>query len=1127
MNDGNRTTMNRPLDDSAARRLAIDPSRSVLVQAPAGSGKTTLLVQRFLRLLAVADAPEQVLAITFTKKAAQSMRERILRFLRMESAPAEAHDVGTWEDAQAIRDRINEWGVLRNPARLKIMTIDSFCARLVKQMPILSGLGKMPALSTHPHALYREAARRTLAAAPDDAELSRDVDTLLRWRDNDIHAVESLIAALTPKREQWMRALGAAGRPDRDELEFVLAEMVGEALDESADCVDAALQSRGSSLDELFALASFAASQIKDDASPVHACAGMLSTPARTPEHLAAWRGACGMLLTAAGKLRSRVTVRDGFPAKMTETERMKELLPELQDCADLEASLATLAALPDPVYDEDSWSALEAVVGVLQRAALELEIVFSEYGRVDFSGVASAALRGLGSADDPTDLALYLDNRIHHILMDECQDANQLQMLLLERMTAGWLPEDGRSLFLVGDPMQSIYRFRQAQVGLFIKARDEGVGPVKLEFAQLTRNFRSQMEIVDWVNEHVGPAFPASDDQALGQVQYAESAAARPAGGQVVLELGVNRDRGEEAERLTDHIEQALANHGPDFEVAVLVRSRSHLDHLLPVFRRRGLAFSSLQLDRLAERPAVQDLHALTRALWHLHDRAAWLALLRAPWCGLDLADLHAIAQACPSGSLLETLQAAGDIPGLSAGAVDRLDHLASVLTGSISLLGRVPFRDVVEGAWTSLGGSEIYASPDALRDVYRYLALLETFVEGGRLIDWTAFEVALDELRSESSHEKAQVNVMTIHESKGLEFDMVVLPGLDRYPRGVEPQLIEWLSLPADGRERLLVAPMRSSRASSNDNLTGFIRSTDAVMESAERKRLLYVATTRAKKILVVSASAQSRGNNLQHHPKSMLADLWDTIVGHFDDADVPEAKTVFDSNRDLDQRLRRVPDGWRPARHEPVAWESAVTHYDADSAMEYDWGSSLARKAGRALHRVLEAIGRRGIDQLTDDELSSIRSRIPLLLQREGVCTKGDLTRFTNRINKALDDTLADKDGRWVLSAHEDAACELPVSGFIDGEFVQIVVDRTFVVDGERWIIDWKSGGHMAGNLDAFLANEAERHKAQLKRYGRLFEQMEGRAPRLALYLPACAAMVEVKTGRRGAKDLAAAS
>jgi len=114
---------------------------------------------------------------------------------------------------------------------------------------------------------------------------------------------------------------------------------------------------------------------------------------------------------------------------------------------------------------------------------------------------VAHAAVHALGAADDPSELLLSLDARVSHILVDEFQDTSVSQWELLERLTSGWEAGDGRSVFLVGDPMQSIYRFREAEVGLFLHARHAGLGSVALESLTLTTNFRSQAGVVDWVN--------------------------------------------------------------------------------------------------------------------------------------------------------------------------------------------------------------------------------------------------------------------------------------------------------------------------------------------------------------------------------------------------------------------------------------------------------------------------------------------------------------------------------------------------------------------------------------------------------------------------------------------------
>src|SRR5690606_32824977 len=148
------------------------------------------------------------------------------------------------------------------------------------------------------------------------------------------------------------------------------------------------------------------------------------------------------------------------------------------------------------------------AMLSALRAAAGQLRLVFDERGQVDFAALSEAALKALGEEERPTDLALALDGRIEHLLVDEFQDTSHSQMRLLEKLTLGWTPGDGRTVFLVGDPMQSIYRFREAEVGLFLHAKEKGLGNIALESLNLTDNFRSQANIFDWVNSTFQPLF-------------------------------------------------------------------------------------------------------------------------------------------------------------------------------------------------------------------------------------------------------------------------------------------------------------------------------------------------------------------------------------------------------------------------------------------------------------------------------------------------------------------------------------------------------------------------------------------------------------------------------------------
>src|SRR6185436_15560804 len=218
--------------------------------------------------------------------------------------------------------------------------------------------------------------------------------------------------------------------------------------------------------------------------------------------------------------------------------DRLRALLEELAGNEALLAALQAVSTLPDARYTESQWQSLAALKIVLVRLAAELKVVFAERRAVDFVELALAAQRALGAVDAPSELLLALDRRIQHLLVDEFQDTSQSQRRLLELLTAGWQPDDGRTLFLVGDPMQSIYRFRDADMSLFLAAQQSGIGDVSLEPLALTRNFRSAPAIVSWVNATFTHVFPKVDQIAAGAAAFRESVAARAAAAETAVHL-------------------------------------------------------------------------------------------------------------------------------------------------------------------------------------------------------------------------------------------------------------------------------------------------------------------------------------------------------------------------------------------------------------------------------------------------------------------------------------------------------------------------------------------------------------------------------------------------------------
>ena len=1099
------------MSDQQARRLAVDPSRSVIVQAPAGSGKTTLLVERYLALLAVVDEPEQILAMTFTRKAAGEMRQRILQYLTPEFESAAAHEQAALANARAVAAKVAAWNLRDNPQRMQIRTIDSFNHRLARAMPVATALGPVPTPADENQGLYELAAQRTLQSRDTGPEFQDALSELLTWLDHRVPAVEDLLVSMLKRREQWLpwfRDGLTQTDKQRRALEQAMTERLSEVLAETLAQVNEALARCGVEPRVLMTLSQRAA-----EAAP-EAGVAIDQWPQADPASLADWRALSQLLVTTSGALRKTVNKNQGFAPDNKDKPAMMGILEALQAVPELGPALQQAAQLPEGRYSDAQWSVLQAMITVLTQAVQQLKLVFAEQGVSDFIEVAEAAQRGLGEVDAPTDLALSLDCRIEHILVDEYQDTNWTQFNLLQRLVAGWQPGDGRSLFVVGDPMQSIYRFREAEVGLFIRTRDQGINGLKLEPLQLTNNFRSKSEIIHWVNQRLGSIFPEIENIPAGAVRYAPSTATQGEGGSV-LTLAAS-DGQHEAARITAHLEQVLADH-PDenFKVAIIVRARTHLADILPALQARGLRYRAVKLDPLTTRPIVQDLLALTRAVLDPADPTAWLSVLRAPWCGLDLAALLTVAEAAEGVLSLSALDA------LSNADRARAEPVVQVLLDAQSLWRRRPLRDVVEGAWRCLGGAALCQRPETdQRDAANYLDQLEAAELGAGLADWDQFVTSLDQALTEGdpAAEGVRIEVLTIHAAKGLEWDVVVLPQLHKGPRQSDTDLVYWLPfVSAAGQARLLLGPQRAATDRQHSPLVQWIKREQSQREAYERLRMLYVATTRAQQQLVLSACIDPELAD-QAKPKtpragSLLADLWPVMAEAWlaasaapqaDDTTVSSAQTTG---------LRRVVEGWRTEIGEAVAWSPDLPAHQRIVEVEFNWAGLEARRIGTALHRLLERIGRIGVERVDAAEQAALLSRVPVLLG--GLGSAGEQRQQSMAIiERALNDTLNSDVGRWVLSgAHQHAACELSVSGKLDGEWVNVIIDRTFVDDdGTRWIVDYKSGYHAGGNLEGFIEEEQARYSDQLDRYRRLFEQLESRPVRCALYLPRHGRLVE---------------
>ncbi|MBM3357087.1 MAG: DNA helicase UvrD [Betaproteobacteria bacterium] len=1112
--------------DALARRASLDLARSFIVQAPAGSGKTELLIQRYLALLAHVDSPEEIVAITFTRKAAAEMRARVLEALAGGEAadpPAEPHRRVTWDLAREARARdvAAGWNLAESPNRLRVQTIDSLCHWLTLQLPLLSGFGAQPETVEDARELYLEAAHRTLAGLDGGNEWSGLVARVLRHLDNHLERAQALIADMLAVRDQWIRSMMDARGSSREALEAALANAVCDALAALVELVPHA--ARG----EVVHLAAHAAQSLealgKD--GPLVACRGLTALPEATPSGLAAWRGIAELLLIQSGAVRQKVDVRTGFPPGRSKSEkeaaaamkrRFDALAAAIEPHRTFVEQLHLARMLPSVSYSDAQWEAVEALAGLLPVAVAELEVLFRERGQVDFTAVAQAAVRALGEPDAPTDLALALDYRIRHLLVDEFQDTSWSQHDLLRRLTGGWQEGEGRTLFVVGDPVQSIYRFRKAEVALYMQSWHEGIGAVRLAPLRLSVNFRSNGALVEWFNRAFEQVLPDEEGLASGAVPFAPAVAAEAAarGDAPEFHALFTADREAEARLVVDLVRRARSENAGQ-TIAILVRARTHLSAIAPALNRGGLRFQAIEIESLAHQPVVQDLLGLTRALVHPADRVAWLSVLRAPWCGLTLADLDALAGNDHAAPVWTLMHDAAGLARLSADGRRRLARAREVLEAALARRRRAPLRRWIEGAWLALGGPACAEQPRDLEDAQVFLGLLEELEEGGDLPDLERLAARTQELYAgaDAGAEAPLLQLMTIHKAKGLEFDTVIVPGLGYAPRHDDPKLLAWMERPRAGAgPDLLLAPIREA-AQQQDAIYDYLRALEAVKEEHEAARLLYVAATRARsKLHLIGHVNPAPGKPLGPRPRSLLGHLWPAVEQEFAAAAHAQAQPVpaAASGARHGPTIRRFPAGWQlPAAPPALAWRPrAEIVYEAKSPheeVEFSWASETAKHVGTVAHRFLQAIAAEGLDRWDAARIVALGAVLARDLARLGV-PEPEIRNAVERVVRALHRSLTDERGRWVLGAHAQARSEFRLTGVAGGEVVNVAMDRTFVDErGTRWIVDYKTGVHEGGDVEGFLDRERERYRAQLEQYAALMRAMDNRPIRLGLYFP----------------------
>ncbi len=1154
-----------PPPDHAHRQCALDIRRSFIVQAPAGSGKTTLLVRRYLNLLARVEAPEQILAITFTKKATAEMRARICNALNREQQNGEPEDDPDLLAAVAAVHANNakhNWQLSDNLRRLRIHTIDAFCNELVCRMPWSARFGAPPAIVEDPAPLYQRAAKRALEHIEQRDEWTPAARQLLALVAADWNQAIALLTNMLAKRDLWMRILGQSHATDRAQFESMWQRHINAELEKVRALLPPAMQT------ELLSLARFAAEHLPESSeSSASSESPKLPTqnfPPATHRHISQWHFLAELLLTQKGTLRKLVTKNQGFPVDSSAHKKVKArmlaLLETIAAQPQLQNAWRAIRILPPAVFSDAQWESLAALMQLLRLAAGELRLLFKEQNQADYIELTQRAVMALGEAHAPSDLALAFDYRLAHLLVDEFQDTSTAHLDLLTRLTAGWQRDEWRTVFFVGDPMQSIYRFREAEVGNFLHVWErQQFGELAVQKIRLTSNFRSAAPLVNWFNDTFFAVMPRRNEPSQSAVKYARAQAvgAPDESTRVHIHAALKSARhpAAEAAAIAALIQQLQAQN-PTHRIAVLGRARAHLHDLAAALRQREIPFQAIELEALGERLAIRDLLSLTRALLQPADRIAWLSLLRAPWCGLRLADLamltavgedssprlkpagagltergndgelesargddgksESATNLQPHATILELWQDPAVLARLSESAQTALARLRAALAPALHQQGRIPLRRNVEGAWLAVGGPATVSQSD-LQDCQRYFELLSQMESDNREITAATLRQACEQLWAQGGAATtatetttvagaAAVQLLTIHKAKGLEFDHVILPNLHRPTRGHEKPLLRWRNLP----DQLLLAPLPDSATATTgrgppDMFYCYLAELEKIHHRNEDARVLYVACTRARHSLhLFGAARYDRHKDVISTPAeaSFLGLLWQRVQPDFaaaaEFAAHTEAETETETKAAADsQTLQKLPADWTLPKLPPTLPLPATTAavQKQSETIEFFWAGDSARIVGIVLHHILQQVAHTDWQGWCRQKITAQQKQHWRNQLAHHGMPADQLKSGLRQVVEAVQKAQRDPRAAWIFSpTNHRVKTEWAVSGVVDGQIVHTRIDRSFITpDGVCWIVDFKSSRHQGGDATEFLDREQDRHQPQMARYAAVVKQL----------------------------------
>lgn len=1020
--------------DLDARQQALLTKHSFIVQAPAGSGKTELLTQRFLALLAHVQEPEEILALTFTRKAAQEMAHRILQALhdaKRQIPIKNEHQKATRllaEKALAQSEKGN-WQILEHPQRLRIKTFDGFCLEIYQSIP-KEELATLPYLQIDPEPIYQKAVHQWFQFCRKHENYHEALKILIRQENNHLKGLFKKLCQSLYTRDQWLPGISIQNDLSPEEHQAQLAKLADYHWKNFTQTLPATIEK------QLFDLIEQYHDYVPDGFIEIK---GLRSLHELDSASLKALRT---LLLTGNDSLRKSFDHYVGVKQKKPTDPRyaiLKEasqaFLSILNEYPEFITQLLNVSGMPHPDDIELDWEILQAYYQLLPILVACLHMEFEEQESMDYTYVANQALYALKT----TDISLYFDEKLHHLLIDEFQDTSSLQLQLIEQLTENWAHEPHKSLFLVGDPMQSIYRFRSAQVGIFLRAQQQGISGIQLKPLFLCQNFRSNANLIEYFNASFSNIFPKEEKIELGGVKFHAAHPTQVANKDCFVKAHFYENHQQQSQAILEIIQEALLQ--TDIRLAILVRSRSKLPEILHILKKNQIAYTGVDLFPLGERLYIRDLWNLTQLFLYPGQRVHELAVLGSPLCGLTLTELENIASIDPQGSLFANLQQHPEL--INA----RLAFFIEIYQKAWMEREQLPLFTLIENMACDLSFFKTLEDFEK-KEVFLFFEILEQACERQVIPNTQDIQEKLSNTFV-SSFNGLQIQVMTIHKSKGLEFDWVILPDMGAKPKNPDKTLLNLYNNPLTGLS--FVLPEQK-----HPNLK-ILDAFNQQQTAYEAQRLCYVAFTRAKKRLYC-LDAQKRPH------KNSFRSLFPEQA--FQAGDLTQSSSI--NTPEKQTFLQRIPENFYIQR-----LQSQENYQRPGEAFEnHLWEKQM----GTAAHRILQ-----WICEFHPKNLDEIPWHLAERLFKHQGFSKHSCQKALSQIKQWILASLQHPTGQWICQAHTFEKTEFELL-FKDSHIVRhMIIDRFFIEQEKLWIIDFKT------------KNFKKEYRTQLERYAKALKSL----------------------------------